>query len=161
VRLVDYGDGDLAFSIELETDPVVMADLGGPRAVESIERVHPKRVITDPADGIWQKIVTDSGEEAGQIGVWRSEQDGEELWEMGWMLLPAFHGQGLGSAALATVLGRMRRGGSYDVVHAFPGVTNGPSNALCRKFGFELIRDFWAEGPSGRLHCNHWRLELA
>lgn len=161
MRLVDYGDDDLAFSVELETDPVVMAELGGPRSVESIERVHPQRVVTDPAHGIWQKIVTDDGEDAGQIGVWRSEEDGEELWEMGWMLLPAFHGRGLGSVALGAVLDRIREVGTYDVVHAFPGVTNGPSNGLCRKFGFELVRDLWIDGPAGRLHCSHWRLEIA
>ena len=49
-----------------------MAELGGPRPIEAIEREHPKRVIADPADGIWLKIVTDVGDEAGQIGVWRS-----------------------------------------------------------------------------------------
>jgi len=161
MRLVDYGEGDLGLSIEIETDPVVMAELGGPRTVESIEAVHPQRVISDPAQGIWQKIVTDDGEEAGQLGVWRSQFEGEEIWEMGWMLLARFHGQGLGGAALGAILDRMRESGAYDVVHAFPGVTNGPSNGLCRKFGFELAGGIELAFRGETLRCNHWRLAFA
>ncbi len=161
MRLVDYTDADLDFSIAIETDPVVMAELGGPRPIEAIERVHPKRVITDPADGIWQKIVTDDGEEAGQIGVWRSEHDGAEVWEAGWMLLAEFHGRGLGSEALTALLERIRARGTYDVVHAFPGVNNAPSNGLCRKFGFELVGEVEEEFRGSMFRCNHWRLALA
>lgn len=160
MRLVDYTDADLDFSIAIETDPVVMAELGGPRPIEAIERVHPKRLITDPADGIWQKIVTDGGEDAGQIGVWRSEHDGAELWEVGWMLLAEFHGRGLGSEALAALLDRLRAQGTYGAVHAFPGITNGPSNGLCRKFGFELLGEVEADFRGGPFRSNHWRLAL-
>jgi len=160
VRLVDYTDDDLGFSIRIETDPRVMTELGGPRTVEAIERVHPKRVAQNRDDGIWQKIVTDEDEDAGQIGVWCSEHDGEEIWEVGWMLLADFHGRGLGSAALAELIERMRAAGVYDVVHAFPGVTNGPSNGLCRKFGFELLGELELDFRGATLRANHWRLAL-
>jgi RimJ/RimL family protein N-acetyltransferase len=46
----------------------------------------------------------------------------------------------------------------FDSMHAFPAVTNVPSNALCRKCEFELLgeRDFsYAERD---LRCNHWAL---
>ena len=160
MRLIDYTDADLPLSIEIETDPIVMAELGGPRPVEAIERVHPQRVVTDPAGGIWQKIVTDEGEDAGQIGVWRSEHGGEEIWEVGWMLLARFHGRGLGSEALSALLERMRTAGTYDVVHAFPGITNGPSNGLCRKFGFELLGELELDFRGEPFVANHWRLAL-
>ncbi len=130
MRLVDYTDADLDFSIAIETDPVVMAELGGPRPIEAIERVHPKRLITDPADGIWQKIVTDGGEDAGQIGVWRSEHDGAELWEVGWMLLAEFHGRGLGSEALAALLDR------YERRAPMAPSTPSPASATGRRTGF-------------------------
>lgn len=161
MHLVDYTDADLGFSVEIETDPVVMAELGGPRSVGAIERVHPKRVIADPADGLWQKIVTDEGEDAGQIGVWRSEHAGEEVWEAGWMLLARFHGRGLGSQALGAVLARLRELGTYDAIHAFPGVTNGPSNGLCRKFGFELLGEIEGDFRGAPFRANHWFLRLA
>ena len=160
MRLVDYTDDDLAFSVALETDPEVMAHLGGPRPLADIERVHPKRVVTDPARGMWLKVLTDAGDEAGQIGVWRAEHGGEEVWEVGWMLHTSFHGRGLGSAALGELIERMRDAGIYDVVHAYPGADNGPSNGLCRKFGFELVGEIDEEFRGVRFVGNHWVLRL-
>jgi hypothetical protein len=48
----------------------------------------------------------------------------------------------------------------WDVIHAFPGVTNGPSNAICRKNGFAMLgeRDIVYAGRT--LRCNHWRVNL-
>jgi len=48
-------------------------------------------------------------------------------------------------------------------VHAFPSVDNPPSNAICRKLGFELLEaiDFeYPPGSGGVLRCNDWRLDL-
>ena len=95
MELVDYTDDDLALSVALETDPVVMAELGGPRSLESIEKVHPRRVAPSADGGMWLKIVLeDEPEPVGAIGVWWSEWQDEELWEVGWMLRPQFHGRG-------------------------------------------------------------------
>ena len=162
MELVDYTDDDLALSIALETDPVVMAELGGPRSLESIEKVHPRRV-SPPADGgMWLNIVLeDEPEPAGSIGVWWSEWEGTELWEVGWMLRPQFHGRGLGSRALGMLIERVRSDAKYDVVHAFPGVTNAPSNGLCRKFGFELVGSAEVEFAGRPLAVNHWVLRTA
>ena len=122
MELVDYTDADLALSIALETDPVVMAELGGPRSLESIEKVHPRRVSPTADGGMWLKIVLeDEPEPVGAIGVWWSEWQDEELWEVGWMLLPQFHGRGLGSEALGMLIERLRADPKFDVVHAFPG----------------------------------------
>lgn len=46
-------------------------------------------------------------------------------------------------------------------LHAYPGVDNAASNALCRKAGFifQEARDF--EYPKGHwMRCNDWALEL-
>jgi RimJ/RimL family protein N-acetyltransferase len=162
VELVDYTDDDLALSIALETDPAVMAELGGPRALESIEKVHPRRV-SPPADGgMWLNVaLEDEPEPVGSIGVWWSEWQGEELWEVGWMLLPQFHGRGLGSTALELLIERLRADPKFDVVHAFPGESNAPSNGLCRKFGFELIDSGEVEFAGRPLTVNHWALRTA
>jgi RimJ/RimL family protein N-acetyltransferase len=42
-------------------------------------------------------------------------------------------------------------------------VDNAPSNAICRKLGFELVDVEEYEYPNGSgniLRCNDWRLEL-
>jgi hypothetical protein len=45
--------------------------------------------------------------------------------------------------------------------HAFPNVDNAPSNAICRKLGFELLEACEFEFPKGHfMICNDWRLDL-
>jgi RimJ/RimL family protein N-acetyltransferase len=46
-------------------------------------------------------------------------------------------------------------------MHAFPNVDNAPSNAICRKLGFELLEALEFEYPKGHfMTCNDWRLYL-
>ena len=56
---------------------------------------------------------------------------------------------------------RIEPWGAGDLVHAFPKVVNAPSNAICRKLGFELLGevDFPAR-RGGVVRCNDWRFEL-
>jgi RimJ/RimL family protein N-acetyltransferase len=74
------------------------------------------------------------------------------------MVLPEFQGQGLGKRAVAALLDLARADGRWGLVHAFPGVTNAPSNGICRSLGFQF------HGPeevvfSGRLfQSNHWSI---
>jgi RimJ/RimL family protein N-acetyltransferase len=47
------------------------------------------------------------------------------------------------------------------LVRALPSVANGPSNAVCRKLGFELLGEAEIEFPPGRLfRAADWRLAL-
>jgi RimJ/RimL family protein N-acetyltransferase len=46
-------------------------------------------------------------------------------------------------------------------VHAYPMTVNAPSNAICRKLGFELLGE--ADFPArrgGTIRVNDWRLDL-
>ena len=46
-------------------------------------------------------------------------------------------------------------------MHAFPNVDNAPSNAICRKLGFDLLGPCEVEFPKGHfMTCNDWRLDL-
>ncbi len=55
-------------------------------------------------------------------------------------------------------------GGRFRIVlstHAYPSIDNPPSNAACRKAGFELLGEIDFEYPPGNpLRCNEWRIEL-
>jgi RimJ/RimL family protein N-acetyltransferase len=157
VDLLPYGDDDIELTYALETDPRVMRELGGPLSRQRIDAIHPKRVD----DPWWLKIVPDPGGPAvGTIGIWEKELDGERIHETGWMVLPEHQGQGHASAALALLIERARAEPAFDRLTAFPPVTNGPSNALCRRFGFSLAgeRDFDFAGRT--LRCNIWALDL-
>jgi RimJ/RimL family protein N-acetyltransferase len=80
--------------------------------------------------------------------------------ETGWMILPAFQGKGIAGSALQMILDRARADGRYEQIHAFPSISNVPSNAMCRKFGFSLIEECELEYQGRKLRSNHWRLDL-
>ncbi len=69
------------------------------------------------------------------------------------MVLSAFQGRRVASRALELILGIARSEEQFDRIHAFPSVTNQPSNALCRRFGFELMEetDFLYRGAQLRV----------
>jgi RimJ/RimL family protein N-acetyltransferase len=157
MELQAYTDADLPLTEALETDPEVMRELGGPIEREKLPAIHRRR-LSDPW---WFKIVERPGGPAvGTIGVWETQHGGEALYETGWMVLPAHQGRGIASAALALLIDRVRAETEFPSLHAFPPVSNDPSNALCRKSGFMLVgtTEFVYSGRT--LHCNHWSLEL-
>ena len=64
-------------------------------------------------------------------------------------------------AATALAIERARADGKHRFLHAYPSVENAPSNAICRKLGFELMEECDFEFPPGnQLRCNDWRLDL-
>jgi RimJ/RimL family protein N-acetyltransferase len=154
VRLQRYTDADFWLTEALETDPEVMRELGGPIERARLPEIHRRRI----ADPWWFKIVDPAGAAVGTIGVWEKSHGAERVHETGWMVLPSQQGRGIASAALALLIGRVRDEPRILSIHAFPPVTNTPSNALCRKFGFVLLgtTDFVYAGRT--LHCNHWSL---
>ena len=79
--------------------------------------------------------------------------------EIGWMVLREFQGRGIGKAAVRAILDRARRDGRWGVIHAYPSVTNDPSNGICRSLEFALVEttDFDYKGESMR--CNHWQID--
>jgi RimJ/RimL family protein N-acetyltransferase len=144
----------------METDPEVMAELGGPVPREEVPAIHQRRLATTEADPWYFVVVTDDDEPAGALGIWETEHDGATVHETGWMLAREFHGRGLATAALALLLDRARTEPRFEQLHAWPGVTNPASNALCRKFGFELLGEEEGAYRDAKLRVNHWVLTL-
>jgi RimJ/RimL family protein N-acetyltransferase len=144
----------------METDPEVMAELGGPVAREEIPALHRRRLDSIASDPWWFVVVTDDEQAAGEIGIWETEHDGATVHETGWMLAREFHGRGLASAALALLLDRARAEPRFEQLHAWPGLTNPASNALCRKFGFELLGEEDGDYRGAKFRVNHWVLVL-
>lgn len=162
VELRPYAEEDLWLSEALETDPDAMSELGGARTKEKIAEVHRKRVEGNAPKPWYFTITLEGGSRGvGQIGIWESDVAGSPLHETGWMVLPAFQGRGIATAALRQVIDRARDDPGIERVHAFPGVTNEPSNALCRRFEFELVGEVELPRDDGVLHCNHWALDVA
>jgi RimJ/RimL family protein N-acetyltransferase len=159
VRIVPWGPGDLPLLEELLGDPAMMEHLGGPESPEKIAE-RQGRYERTPA-GVFKVVEAESGAAAGWVGYWDKTWRDAEVYEVGWSVLPAFQGRGIAGAATAQALGAARAEGRHRFAHAFPSVQNAPSNAICRKLGFELLGPCDFEYPPGqRMRCNDWRFAL-
>ena len=77
------------------------------------------------------------------------------------MVVPEFQGRGIAVAATAQAIELARRAGNRRFMHAFPSLDHSPSNAICRKLGFELVEACEFEFPKGHfMTCNDWCLDL-
>ena len=147
----------------MRCDPVMMSELGGPLPREGIEAKVRRDVESVASGADWIKMILldedgKAGPEvvAGTVVLWSHEQDGERISETGWMVLPQFQGRGLGKLAVRALLDLARADGRWGVVHAFPGVTNGPSNGICRGLGFTLLGERDIVFGDRSLRSNHW-----
>jgi RimJ/RimL family protein N-acetyltransferase len=165
VRIEAWDEGDLPLLQRCLGDPAMMEHLGGPMSPEKIvERQRRYERLAATGKGRMFKIVeTATGEAAGSVGYWERESSEGLVYETGWLVLPAFQGRGVAASATAHVIERARAERKHRFLYAYPSVDNAPSNAICRKLGFALIRVSEYEYPtdSGNiLRCNDWRLDL-
>lgn len=159
VQLVPWSAADF-WLLERCNSPEMTAYLGGPESAEQLAKRH-DRYVANAFPGKMYVILTDEGETAGSIGYWEHEEADETVWETGWAVLLEQQGKGLATAAIAEVAKAAAGEGTHRSLHAYPGVDNAASNALCRKAGFifQEARDF--EYPKGHwMRCNDWALEL-
>ena len=158
MELAPYTDDDLWLTRALETDPRVMAELGGPWPDEAIPRIHERRLESIAGGTWWFTLVPEAGgRPVGMLGIFGSEHRGHAISEAGWSVLPE-HQQAIRqrrSRAAARASARRRALGRDP---RLPGATNAASNALCRKFGFELVGQETVDYGGRALRCNHWVL---
>jgi RimJ/RimL family protein N-acetyltransferase len=161
VRLEPWGTGDLPLLQALLGDPAMMRYLGGP---ESPEKIAKRQARYEAPDSKQFKIVDEeTGAGVGWVGYWEREWQGEEVYEVGWSVVPAFQGRGIAGAATTEAIAIAAAERSRRYMHAYPAVENAPSNAICRKVGFVLLgpHDFeWPAGSGNLMRCNDWRRDL-
>ena len=76
------------------------------------------------------------------------------------MILPQFQNRGIASQAVREVLERAREERKFGQIHAFPAITNGPSNKICEKTGFTNLGQCEVEFAGRGFRRNHWRIDL-
>jgi RimJ/RimL family protein N-acetyltransferase len=162
VRLEPWGDADLPLVQQLMGDPRMTEHLGGPESPEKlVDRQHRYEQLAGSGKGRMLKIVDEAGAAAGSVGYWEKDWRGDQIWEIGWMVLPAFQGRGIAGQATEQAIALARADGRHRFLHAFPSVDNAPSNAICRKLGFMLLGECDFEFPPGKwMRCNDWQLDL-
>jgi RimJ/RimL family protein N-acetyltransferase len=159
VRIEPWGKDDLPVLQKALGDPAMMVYLGGP---ESPEKIAERQSRYEQPGSRQYKIVVD-GEGAGWVGYWEREWRDQDIYEIGWSVLPAYQGHGAATSATAQALALARAENDRRFVHAYPSVENAPSNAICRKLGFTLLEAHqfeWPPNSGSFMHCNDWRFDL-
>jgi RimJ/RimL family protein N-acetyltransferase len=162
IRLEPWADADFPLLVKLNA-PEMTEHLGGPETDEQLRRRHERYVrLADSTEAFIYRIVLEStGEVVGGVYFWEREWQGKPVYEMGWAVLPEFQRRGIASATVKEAIDVARAMGPRDAIHAFPSVDNGPSNAVCRKAGFQLLGEVPFEYPEGHwMRCNDWRFTL-
>lgn len=165
MRLRDVELGDVDAYVRMRCDPVMMAELGGPLPREGIEDKVARDVQAVAAGTDWIKMIL-PGEVApdvvaGSVTLWSHDEDSELVSEIGWMVLPEFQGRGLAKRAVRMLLELARGDGRWGLVHAFPAVTNAPSNGICRSLGFWFAGERDVTFAGHVLRSNHWVINPA
>jgi RimJ/RimL family protein N-acetyltransferase len=157
VEIVPWGPGDQPLLERLVGDPAMMEHLGGP---ETPQKIAERQGRYERPGSNQYKIVFE-GEGVGWVGFWEREHRGETVYEMGWSVRPEFQGRGIAAAGTTLALDAARATGGPRYCHASPAVDNAPSNAICRKAGFELLGAYDDEYPPGTpRRLNDWRFDL-
>ncbi|MFS0553942.1 cysteine desulfurase-like protein [Brevibacillus sp. 179-C9.3 HS] len=163
VRIQPWTEDDLSL-LRLLNAPDMMEHLGGPETEEQLLVRHKRYVNRDGqlTGKMFSIVLLPDQIRVGSIGYWDRVWQGENVYEVGWSVLPPFQGKGIASAALSSVVTLINKERRHKFIHAYPSVDNPASNAICRKLGFSLQAECVFEYPPGHfMHSNDWRLEVS
>jgi Acetyltransferase (GNAT) domain len=92
VRLEPWGKDDLPLVRRLMGDPAMTEHLGGPESeVKLVERQARYERVEDEGTGRMFRIVDEAtGDAAGSVGFWAKDWRDQQVYEIGWSVLPEF-----------------------------------------------------------------------
>lgn len=161
VRLMAYSDADRALTIELEGDPAVKAQLGGPIGAVEAERIHLHRLERLLHGDLFFTVMVDG--QPGSVGIaalFETAWGDSVIYEAGIMLLPTGQRAGLGLTVLRMIVECARPIESIDEVHGFTAVSNEGGNTICIRAGFRLLGECDLDYEGRPVRCNHWVFDL-
>ncbi|HEX3055479.1 MAG TPA: GNAT family N-acetyltransferase, partial [Gaiellaceae bacterium] len=147
VALEPWGGGDLPLLERLMGDPRMTEHLGGPEGADELLERQDRYERLDGGDRMLKIVDVASGAGVGSVGFWTKEWRGNQVYEIGWMVVSEFQGRGVAVAATAQAIEIAKRDDKHRFMHAFPNVDNAASNAICVKLGFELLETCEFEFP--------------
>ena len=101
VTLVPWGGSDLPLLQRLMGDPRMTEHLGGPESPDKLRDRQKRYERLDGGDRMFKIVDDSSGAGAGSVGFWTTEWRDEQVYEVGWMVVPECQGRGIAVAAAA------------------------------------------------------------
>ncbi|MGG4490412.1 GNAT family N-acetyltransferase [Metabacillus idriensis] len=160
IQINSWEDKDLELLVKLNA-PEMMEHLGGSESKQQILKRHKRYLELGDKGKMFSIRQSPDFEAVGSVGYWQTTWNDENVYEIGWSVLPQFQGRGIATIAVKLAINETIREKRYKYVHAFPSVENPASNAICRKLNFSFISDCEFEYPPGNLmQCNNWRMKI-
>lgn len=120
VTLEPWSDADLPLLENLLGDPEMMEHLGGPESPEQIRQRHQRYLHLPETDHMFSIKLGDLSDAVGSVGYWQKTWLDQLVYEMGWLVLPAYQGRGIATKASEAVIELARLHHRYQFMHAFP-----------------------------------------
>ena len=99
VTLDPWGSGDLPLLERLMGDPRTTKHLGGPKSPDKLRERQGRYERLEGGDRMFKIVDVASGTGIGSVGFWTKEWHGEQVCEVGWMVVPECQGRGIAVAA--------------------------------------------------------------
>ena len=161
IALLPWDESGLELLRGLNT-PAGKLHLGGPESESKTLERHTRYLTYHTPGEVEMLRVRVDDAVVGSVGYWERDEAGETIYEVGWEILPQFHGRGIGTATGAALLARLKPLARHPFACAYPTPANAGSNGICRKLGFDLVGTGDFEYPIGTFSPHHiWRLELS
>ena len=153
MELRAYTDADFALTERLETDPRVVAHLGGPVDPGRLPRVHRIR-LADP----WWFVITEEpgGPAVGTIGIWETEPPASRSTRRAGPRPGAPGARDREPGPRAAARARPVRALAFERVHAFPADGQPGLQRALPQGRLEHVGEVDVEFAGRPLHCNHW-----
>src|SRR5207248_9937489 len=94
VTLQPWGGGDLPLLERLMGDPRMTEHLGGPESPDKLRERQGGYERLAGGDRMFKIVDVASGAGVGSVGFWTKEWRDEQVYEVGWMVVPEFQGRG-------------------------------------------------------------------
>src|SRR5258708_35386476 len=115
MKLEMMTEQDVELRVRQQTDPQMMAELGGPRPREAIGQAHAKSLALAAEGRGWplKVIPEEASSPAGGVDVFESFPQGETIYEIGGMILPGVQNRGIASQAVREGPGEAAAAGKF------------------------------------------------
>ena len=104
-------------------DPRMTEHLGGPESPDKLRERQGRYERLEGGDRMFKIVDVASGAGVGSVGFWTKEWRDEQVYEVGWMVVPEFQGRGIAVAATVQAIEHARRDEKHRFMHAFPNIT--------------------------------------
>jgi RimJ/RimL family protein N-acetyltransferase len=141
VTLEAWGSADLPLLERLMGDPRMTEHLGGPESPDKLRERQVRYERLEGGDRMFKIVDVASGTGIGSIGFWTEEWRGEQVYEVGWMVVPEFQGRGVAAAATVQAIEFAKREAST--------ASCTPSRALTMRLRTPFVAS-WALSSSRR-----------